>query len=158
MSKSLETRLLKLEAREEIKEVMANYCHGIDKEDEPLFTDVWEEDAVWELGDPSSAAKNKQEILEKIQMNWKNMFENHHHTLNPVIEIDIGNGTATAVADLKATATNAKGVPLLITATYYDSFSNRTGKWRFTERKLRIHYMTPVLEPWSNKPESRIKG
>ncbi|MEH7275796.1 nuclear transport factor 2 family protein [Neobacillus vireti] len=156
MSKTLEERILELEAREEIKEVIARYNHGFDKKDEELFMDVWENDAVWDFGDPGDTCSNKQEILEKTRTNWRYFPETHHYSMNTVISLEIDNGNATSVTDVDATATNMVGVPLVISATYRDKLSNRTGKWRFTERKIKIHYMTPVLEPWSNNPETRI--
>ena len=155
-AKTLEERLLELEAREQIKEIIANYNHGVDKLDEELFMDQWEEDAVWDIGDPWGVCNGKQEILEKIRAIWQGLPECHHYGINEVIKVDIQNGTATSVSDVDCTATNYKGVPLVIAATNWDQYSNKTGKWRFTERKIKIHYMTPVLEPWSDKPESRI--
>ncbi|WP_209123312.1 nuclear transport factor 2 family protein [Alkalihalobacillus sp. BA299] len=156
MSKTLEERIAVLEAREEIKEVIAKYNHGVDKHDEEMFMDIWEENAVWDIGDPWGYCANKQEILDKTKAIWEGLPETHHYAMNEVIEVDINNGTATTVADVDATATNAVGVPLVIAATYWDKLSNRTGKWRLTERKVKIHYMTPALEPWSDKPETRI--
>jgi hypothetical protein len=155
-SKSLEERILELEAREEIKIIIANYNHGVDKLDEDLFMDLWEEDAVWDIGDPWGICINKQEILEKIRAIWVGLPETHHYGMNEVITINLNDGTATAVSDVDCTATNANGVPLVIAATNWDKYSNKTGKWRLTERKIKIHYMTPVLEPWSNQPQSRI--
>ncbi|SDI09699.1 SnoaL-like domain-containing protein [Alteribacillus persepolensis] len=153
---TLEQRIAALEAREEIKEVIANYNHGVDKKDEELFLDVWEEDAVWDIGDPWGYCSNKKEILEKTKAIWEGLPETHHHATNHVINVDIEKGTATAVADVEATATNAVGIPLLISATYWDDLSNHTGKWRLKKRKVKIYYMTPVLEPWSNDPKTRI--
>ena len=153
---SLEKRIAILEAREEIKEVIYNYNHGVDKKDEQLFMSIWEDDAVWDIGDPWGYCGNKQEILEKTKAIWEGLPETHHHAANPVINVNLDHGTATAMTDVEATATNAKGVPLLIKATYWDDLSNQSGKWRFKKRKVKIHYMTPVLEPWSNDPNSRI--
>lgn len=155
-AKTLEQRIAELEAREEIKAIIANYNHGVDKLDEKLFMSLWEEDAVWDIGDPWGICVNKQEILEKITAIWEGLPETHHYGMNEVITVDIENGTATSVSDVDCTATNANGVPLVIAATNWDKYTNKSGQWRFAERKIKIHYMTPVLEPWSDQPESRI--
>ncbi len=153
-TKTVEERLAVLEAREAIKETIANYCHGVDKADEALFMEQWEEGAVWDIGAPWGVCRNKEEIRNMIRAIFQGLPETHHWTTNTTIEVN--GGEATAVSDVWATATNAKGVPLLISATYWDRLSNRTGKWRFVERKVKIFFMTPVLEPWSDRSETRI--
>ncbi|WP_209123290.1 nuclear transport factor 2 family protein [Alkalihalobacillus sp. BA299] len=156
MAKSLDERILELEAREQIKELMANYNRGIDTLDEELFISIWEENAVWDTNDPLNISKNKLEILERVKLSWRDFPETHHFTTNEVIHVDLKNGVATAVADVDCTLTNSAGVALVSAASYTDKFSNRSGKWLFSERKIKIHYNTPVLEPWSNTPESRF--
>ncbi|MDT8860259.1 nuclear transport factor 2 family protein [Alkalihalobacillus sp. MEB130] len=158
MTKTLEDRVSELEARHQITEVIANYNHGIDKRDVELFMDVWEENALWDLGDPEGCCRNKQEILERLKISWRDVPKTHHYTVNIVINPDIKNGVATAISDLDATATNKEGIPLVIAGTYYDTFSNSTGKWRLTERKLRIHSFTPVSELASAKSSTRNSG
>ncbi len=151
---TLEERITILEAKEEIKEIIANYNHGVDKKDESLFLSIWEEDAVWDIGDPWGICVNKNEIKEKVRAIWGGLPESHHWGCNEVIEVN--GDLATAVSDVDCTATNMNGVPLVISASNWDTFSKRSGKWRLAERKIKIHYMTPVLEPWSDRPETRI--
>lgn len=155
-TKSLEEKILEIEAREEIKELIANYNHGVDKLDEALFMDLWEEEAVWDIGDPWGVCNGKAEIQEKIRAIWGGLPETHHYGVNEVIKVNLKEGTATALSDVDCTATNVNGVPLVIAATNWDQYSNKTGKWRFTQRKIKIHYMTPALEPWSNDESTRI--
>lgn len=151
---TLEERITILEAKEEIKEIIANYNHGVDKKDESLFLSIWEDNAVWDIGDPWGICVNIYEIKEKVRAIWGGLPESHHWGCNEVIEV---NGDfATAVSDVDCTATNMNGVPLVISASNSDKFSKKSGKWRLAERKIKIHYMTPVLEPWSDRPETRI--
>ncbi|MBZ5752681.1 nuclear transport factor 2 family protein [Metabacillus rhizolycopersici] len=146
MPKTLEERINELEARDQIKEVIANYNHGYDKRDIEIFMDIWEENAIWDLGDPQGSCQNKEEILERLQISWRDIPQTHHYTVNIVISFDRKNGEATSISDVDATAINKEGVPSIVAGTYYDKFSNRTGKWRFIERKVKIHHLTPVSE------------
>lgn len=157
MTKTIEDRISELEARHQINEVMANYNHGIDKRDIDLFMDVWEENAIWDLGDGEGCCRNKKEILERLKISWRDVPETHHYTVNTVMSIDSKNGEATAMSDVDATATNQEGTPFVIAGTYYDKFSNKTGKWRLTERKVKIHSFTSVSELASDKPSTHIK-
>jgi hypothetical protein len=146
MPKTLEERINELEARDQIKELIANYNHGYDKRDLELFMDVWEENAIWDWGTPQESYQNKEEILERLQISWRDIPQTHHYTVNIVITIDSKNGEATAISDLDATVIDKAGLPSMIAGSYYDKFSNRTGKWRFIERKIKIHHSTPVSE------------
>src|SRR5438445_712376 len=49
---TLEERIQVLEDREAIREVIANYCHGVDEHDQALFLSIWTEDAGYLIGEP----------------------------------------------------------------------------------------------------------
>ncbi|ARK29964.1 nuclear transport factor 2 family protein [Halalkalibacter krulwichiae] len=158
MSKTLEDRIDELEARHQIYEVIANYNHGVDKKDRELFMDVWEENAIWDLGDPGGCCRNKQEILERLEISWRDVPKTHHYTVNIVVTTDMENGMATAISDLDATAMDKEGTAFVIAGTYYDRFSKSTGKWRLAERKVKIHSFTPVSDLAAAKPSTHTNG
>lgn len=151
---SIEERLQVLEDREAIREVIANYCRGVDQKDEALFLGLWEDDAKWTIGDPFGNHVGLQQIKAILGAIWEGLPETHHFTTNSVITVT--GQTASAVSDVDCTATDAKGRALLIAATYWDDLRKTSDTWKFTERKVKIHYMTPVVEPWSDDPNSRI--
>ncbi|MEW9674078.1 nuclear transport factor 2 family protein [Ammoniphilus sp. 3BR4] len=138
MIKTLEERILELEAREKIKEILANYSHGVDKRDEAVFIDLWEEEAVWDQGN-GQCYINKQEILQGVKGAWERFTNTYHYTMNEVIQVDLKSGTASSIADVDTRVTSSAGNSIIISATYYDKFRMTNGTWRFTERKTMIH-------------------
>jgi hypothetical protein len=71
-----------------------------------------------------------------------------------VIEIDGDKARAWCNADV--TGTDTKGRALMFAASYTDELRRIDGTWKFTVRDIDLHYMTPVLEPWSSDPASRF--
>lgn len=54
------------------------------------------------------------------------------------------------------TGTDDKGRALMFAAPYADQMKKVAGSWKSSVRDIDLHYMTQVLEPWSNNPESRF--
>lgn len=81
-------------------------------------------------------------------------YPTHHFTTNAVIAVD--SDTARCTSDVDCTATDAAGRAMLIAATYYDDLVRQYGEWRIKQRKLAIYYMTPILEPWSLDPATKL--
>ncbi|MEW6471373.1 MAG: nuclear transport factor 2 family protein [Actinomycetota bacterium] len=151
---SLEERVEIIEDREAIHELIAHYCRGVDQKDEKLFLSIWHEDGKWTIGEPFGNHQGIHQIKDILNTIWEALPETHHFTANEVIKV---NGeTATAVSDVGCTATDAKGRALLIAATYWDDLKKSNGTWKIAERNVRIYYMTPVVEPWSLDPETRM--
>ena len=144
---TLEERVQVLEDREAIREVIANYCHGVDQHDQALFLSIWTEDAGYLIGEPLGDHHGLAAIKDILHAIWQAFPETHHFTTNAVIEVD--GDTARSVSNVDCTGTDAAGRAMLIAATYYDDFVRQYGEWRISQRKLTIHYMTPILEPWS---------
>ena len=140
---SLEERLDELQAKEEIRACLHNYVHAMDKRDEELFMDLWEEDAVLSLGQ-FGESRGHTEIRQNLHQIWTNTPKTYHLSVNAVITV---NGDwAEAISNSYATSYDAEGRVLLAFATYRDKLSRRTGKWRFVERRLSLAFFAPVKE------------
>lgn len=151
---TLEERIQVLEDRESIREVIANYCRGVDQRDEALFLSIWTEDAGYLIGEPLGDHHGLAAIKDILHAIWEAFPETHHFTTNAVIEVD--GDTARCTSDVDCTATDAAGRAMLIAATYYDDLVRQYGEWRIKQRKLTIYYMTPILEPWSLDPATKL--
>lgn len=151
---TLEARVAALEDRQAVHALLANYNRGIDEKDEELFRSIWNDDARWDIGEPFGAHEGHAQIVDIVRVIWQALPETHHFTTNEVI--DVAGDTATAVCDAHCTATDAKGRAMLVAASYRDRARRIDGTWKLTERNVQIHYLTPVTEPWSDDPASRI--
>jgi hypothetical protein len=149
-------RIGAIESDQELHRLVSDYCHGCDRKDEARFMAIWWPDAEWLIGDPWGDFRGEQEIRETINRIWEGLPETHHLTTNLVTNID--GDRATGQSDVWCTATDAADRPLLIAATYDDDFERRDGEWRIASRRVKIHFFTPVLEPWSSDPGNRIKA
>ena len=153
---TLEQRIQTLEDREAIRELIANYCRGVDGRDEQLFMSVFHDDARYLIGGTFGDAIGTDDIKAMLHGLWSTFTEMHHWATNVVIEVDGDQARAWCNADV--TGTDTKGRALMFAASYTDQL-RRVGEgatWKFTERDIDRHYMTPVVEPWSSDPASRF--
>jgi uncharacterized protein (TIGR02246 family) len=151
---TLEDRIQALEDREAIRELVANYCRGVDGRDEDLFLSVFHDDARYNIGGAFGNADGRDEIQAMLHGLWATFTEMHHWATNVVIQLD--GDTARAWVNADVSGTDNKGRALMFAASYQDRLTRVDGTWRFAVRDIDLHYMTPVLQPWSNDPGSRF--
>lgn len=139
----LETRVDRLESELEMRRLIYEYCHGVDKRDLERFLDIWHDDAVWEIGPPFGNFYGKDAIRGAlVDLIWPAWRETHHWTTNFVVDID--GDRAHGVCDVDCNGANPEDVALLVSATYTDDFERRDGEWRIARRQVVIHYFSPV--------------
>jgi hypothetical protein len=94
---TLEKRIARLEAIEEIKTLIARFARGTDRHNDPAVTrQVFSDDAVWE-----SSQYGRYEGLERIvdatsQGGREIILWSMHYMVSPIIEIDASLESATA--------------------------------------------------------------
>lgn len=125
MSPGLEAQVRKLADIEDIKTLMARYCHGIDKKDEAGFMSIWAEDADYVL--PRGHGTGTEGIRQLVQKVWREVPKCHHHITNPLIQID--GDHASAATDVFYYRLTADGVRVLLSGCYAFSFVRRAGRW-----------------------------
>lgn len=141
----LAVRLDRVEALEEIRRVLHGYGHAFDKRDLPWFLSLWAEDGTWSPG-PDAVLRGRDEIRAGTNAMWETVFASHHWSVNPVIDVDVVGGTATAVTDVIAMAGTAEGWAQTA-ATYRDLLHRVDGRWRIAKRETELHRAIPVAEP-----------
>ncbi|MES2484113.1 MAG: nuclear transport factor 2 family protein [Pseudomonadota bacterium] len=116
---------------EDIKRLMASYCHGIDKKDEALFMGIWSEDSVYEL--PRGEAAGVEGIRQLVHKVWREVPKCHHHITNPLI--DVTGDRACANTDVIYFRKTADGVLQLLSGTYRFDFIRTAGAWKISRLK-----------------------
>lgn len=129
-----------------ITDLIARYAELVDTGD---FGGVGElfADAVF-IG--SGAPVRGREAVETMLRDSVILYEDgtprtHHATTNLAVEVDQDTGTA-AARSYVTVFQSVPGFPLQPVAAgrYSDRFARRDGRWRFTERRVRIHLVGDI--------------
>ena len=152
---SVEERLHRIEDRDEIRELISRYAHGLDLPDRDVFASVWAPDAVYRVDAPFGEVRGVKAITDAwdtFQLLFVSMY---HHTMNVVVDGPDGD-TASATSFALVTGTDSEGTAWTASCIYFDQFARIDGRWLFTERYDKVNYMVPWLAPLSLEEESRM--
>jgi ketosteroid isomerase-like protein len=138
---SLAVRLDRLESRNEIEKLVANFCHGVDKHDEETFLSIWDEEGVWAR--PQGDFRGKVELLRALrEIVWVGWQSTQHWANNLVIEID--GDAATGTFDMSMQAVSNDGISTFASATYSDRYARRGNRWGIVHRSFKPKYFAPA--------------
>ncbi|WP_084027735.1 nuclear transport factor 2 family protein [Mycobacterium avium] len=131
-----------------IQDLVANYCHGMDKHDLDLFMALWHPEAEFLPGEPFGNFYGADEIRRAVtELVWPGLPRTRHWTVNLVVKID--GDQATGLADVIGSATTPDGVMASVDATYEDRYERRDGVWCFVRRRIVVHEFTGLAEDWT---------
>jgi uncharacterized protein (TIGR02246 family) len=140
-------RLQRLEDREAIRAVMAEYGRTLDARDFAGFAQLFARDAEFAGG--TASAKGRDEIGallgRLIQTNYPDsQGKNLHLFTNETI--DVSGDTATAVSKGAFVGSRTTNQPeLLQLATYRDQFVREDGRWKFKRRQILAPSPSPAV-------------
>jgi ketosteroid isomerase-like protein len=139
-------RIARIEDRDEIRQLIARYAHGLDLPDRETFVGVWADDAVYRVDDPFGETVGREAIGAAWDI-FRRLFPYmYHHTMNIVVDGPHGN-RASATSFAFITGADRSGTAWTSSCTYFDEFARIDGRWLFTRRYDRVNYMVPWLEP-----------
>jgi len=140
----LEARIAAMEAKDEIRELTARYCHGVVDGDAATIADLFCADGRFHLGETEVAGR--QALLEFYtggvgQKTHKPFIQNH------VIELmDDHNATGRCSVEIRILR---DGEAITGAGHYFDTYRFEDGRWRFAERIFHAYHMVPWKEGWS---------
>lgn len=150
---TLAERIDLLESRAALTDLVANYCHGMDRHDLDLFLSIWHTDAEFLPGEPFGAFHGVEEIKRATtDLIWAGLPNTRHLTMNFVPKID--GDRATGRADVSGEATDPTGTTAVISASYEDVFERRDGVWRISERRIVVHSFSGFDDDWRLDPDA----
>jgi hypothetical protein len=149
MGDEIAARLDALEARNELLDLISGYAQGFDHHDATLLRSIWTEDAVLVLG-PWGRFEGVEEVMGAAAAFWSASPHMHHWMANPLLEVDLEAGTATASTSLDCYCTYLETGTFHIGGRYRDRFVREEGRWAIAERIFDLAFYTP-LPDW--KPE-----
>lgn len=137
---STEELVVELMARERIRELAADYCHGIDKRDKARLLGVFAEDAEWVLAE-DVRPRGHAEIGAMLDQIWAGHDLTHHWTANHVVTID--GERAEGLCDVDSTVRAAGGEWRRAAASYRDEYRRVDGTWLIARRTAAMSFLEP---------------
>lgn len=151
MTRSLESRIQRLEDIEAIKQLKARYCALCDDGyDADQLADLFTEDAIWH-GGSLGVAKGREKIRKFFQNTPAVMPFAVHMVMNPEIEVDGDTATGRWYLFQAATfqpADKTAARALWGSARYDEEYVRVDGEWKFKSLRLTSRFWTPYDEGW----------
>ena len=140
----LERRVHRLEAREEIFELIARYGLVMDNRDMAGMDDLFTHDIVLRSMDGVMNATGRDAVVEQFRGRFKVLGPSNHFSHDKVIRFneadpDVATGIVISHAEM-----NRKGQAMLTAIRYQDSYRREQGSWKFSERVLKFFYYVPA--------------
>jgi uncharacterized protein (TIGR02246 family) len=139
-----ESRIDELVAYEEIRRLVADYAHGVDKRDRDRFAAVWHEDAEWQPMPGGDWLKGRDAIVDALGPIWDGNRETHHWTSNHSIQVD--GDSATGLVDLDCVLQTADAQWFRVAAAWHDDYERRGERWAIARRTIEIYHHLPIAD------------
>ena len=138
----LAERIARLEALEEIRELVARYGMAVDDRDVEGLADMFTSDAKFGLADGMVANQGRQAVIDFYTERMAAFGATYHYPHSHVIEFDSDRaGHATGMVNAHAELA-LDGRTLVTALRYFDEYRVEDGRWCFVERKVAmIYYM-----------------
>jgi uncharacterized protein (TIGR02246 family) len=137
-------RLSRLEARQSIADLVAQYCFLLDERRVADVANLFARDARYATVTPGVDVRGRAAIAEYFAGRFRVLgITNHivhHHTAEI---IDDRKGVATGAVSSHAEIVS-DGTAMLAALRYDDSYVVEDGRWRFSERVMTFLYYTPL--------------
>ncbi len=135
MSADLETRVRRLEDREQIWQLMLEYRRQLDRRDFAAYSRLFTDDGEWagNLGIARGPAEIEQLLIRTLE-SWTGEASSHLHLVDNA-EIHVDGDTATAESTWVYITREGFGRPVLsLIGRYQDVIVRTGGGWRFKRR------------------------
>ena len=142
----LKQRLERLEARNEISELISAYAVACDEHDMPRLTDQFTQDAVFTSPSGVMEATGRKDIAAMFVELFKVRGPGYHWTHDHFIKVDPGNGDRATGLVLSHAETSPDGTVSLAAMRYEDEYHRKGGTWRFAKRSISFLYYVPAAD------------
>ncbi len=152
MSATLEQRLARLEAIEEIKQLKARYCALCDAKYDPEgLAAMFVPDGVWDGGPAFGRHAGREAIRSFFAGISGDISFAAHLVLNPIIEVqDADNATGKWRLIMPCTVQVADGPEARwLLSEYAEEYARVDGVWLFRSLALTVNFYAPHLAGWA---------
>lgn len=128
----LHQQLATLQAKQDLHELLANYCTGVDRRDRALLESLWWPEATMDFGLFRGPAA---QFCELITADNPAVEMTYHFTSNELFEIDGDRATGRAyVIGMSALRGEGEATQHVAAGRYLDHYERRDGVWKFSRR------------------------
>ena len=143
---SLESRLQRLEDREDIRTLVARYTFAVDNRDLGAIEECFTEDARFRSRDGVMNAVGRASVMEQFERRFSVLGPGAHYTHDHVVWFgdgarDEARGLVSSHAELFR-----NGRAMIASLRYEDRYAREDGAWRFADRLLSFFYYLPATE------------
>ena len=133
-------RIARLEARAEIRELVARYCFNIDARDVDGIGQCFTRGGTFRSLDGVMNAVGREAVIAQFHGRFAVLGPSNHFTHDQTIDFD-ANDSACATGTVNSHAEVVRNdEPLLASLRYHDEYSLEEGRWRFHVRTLAFFY------------------
>jgi ketosteroid isomerase-like protein len=137
---SLEQRLARLEARVQIRELVARYCFVVDERDVEGIGECFTHDGTFRSLDGKMNATGRAAVIDQFHTRFAVLGPGNHFTHDHIITFDDRDpAAATGLVNSHAEVVR-NGQPLWASLRYHDEYKREEGRWRFRVRTLAFFY------------------
>jgi len=142
-----EARLLELESVEAIRRLLARYCRALDARDLMNLSTLFARDAHLVVTPWNVDVRSRDAITEFYRQFFATPAQDdRHYAVNQIIE-KYGDGYRSFCY---FHATEVQGSQSIVGwGTYEDRLIQEDGQWKFAERRITIHVLTPIEKGWA---------
>jgi hypothetical protein len=140
----LVARIDRLESRERIATLAADYCSGLDRGNESRFLGIWHRQAVYEPPGDRGLCQTGDDFRRYFAQVGRAWHSTHHWNTNHVITF-VSTERATGRSDALAVCITHAGEPRLISATYHDEYRRDAGAWTISHRRVEQWFVSDAL-------------
>ena len=142
----LERRIARIEAREEIFELIARYGLVMDDRDMSGMEGIFTKDCVIRSMDGVMNATGLDAVVEQFRGRFKVLGPSNHFSHDKIIRFDDHNPDAATGMVLSHAEMNRKGQAMITAIRYDDTYRRDQERWKFSERVLKFFYYAPAAQ------------
>ncbi|MEZ5499942.1 MAG: nuclear transport factor 2 family protein [Steroidobacteraceae bacterium] len=142
----LSGRIRRIEDRDAIRRLVADYCKVVDDRDLAALTALFAPDAVMKSRDGVMNARGRGAIAEMFKGRFAVLGPTFHYTHDVAIDLsDDAPDEASALVSSHAEVFRT-GVAMIAAIRYHDRLVRLDERWHFAERDLAFFYYVPCRE------------
>ena len=139
-SRTVEQRIARLEARAQIRELVARYCFTIDERDVEGIGQCFTRDGSFRSLDGVMNATGRDAVVAQFHGRFAVLGPSNHFTHDHIIEFDDADPAhATGIVNSHAEVVRHDEA-MLASLRYHDDYRFEEGRWRFQIRTLAFFY------------------